>query len=114
MISAPELPTWAACLAGLLLLFGSALTCLGALGLVRFRSFYDRVHAPTLGATLGTTCILAGSMLCSSMLEGRLVLQDLLILALLTLTTPIGLILLARAALYRDRSEGNDAVPADE
>jgi multicomponent K+:H+ antiporter subunit G len=31
-----------------------------------------------------------------------------------TVTTPVSLMLLARAALYRDRSEGNDGVPPFE
>jgi multicomponent K+:H+ antiporter subunit G len=39
------------------------------------------------------------------------VLHEILIAAFVTLTTPVTLMLLARAALYRDRTEGNEEVP---
>ena len=40
------------------------------------------------------------------MLHGRPVLHEILIGVFLTVTTPITLMLLVRAALYRDREEG--------
>jgi multicomponent K+:H+ antiporter subunit G len=113
MIQAPALPTWAAIFVGLLLLSGSAITLIGTLGLLRLKTFYDRVHAPTLGTTMGTMLILGASMLCFSVLQGRPVVHEILIGLFLTLTTPVTLILLARAAIYRDRSEGHARVPAD-
>ena len=33
------------------------------LGLLRLPTFYQRVHPPTMGTTLGTALVLAGSML---------------------------------------------------
>ena len=45
------------------------------------------------------------------MLHGRPVLHEILIGVFLTVTTPITLMLLVRAALYRDREEGSDTVP---
>jgi multicomponent K+:H+ antiporter subunit G len=39
--------------------------------------------------------------------------HEILIAIFVTLTTPITLMLLARAALYRDRSEGSTIVPED-
>lgn len=106
-----DLPAWAALLAALLLLAGAGLTLIGTVGLLRFGSFYQRVHAPTLGSTLGIGCILLASMLVFSVLESRAILHEVLITALMVVTTPITLMLLARAALYRDRSEGSDEVP---
>jgi multicomponent K+:H+ antiporter subunit G len=58
------LPAWAALLTALLVLLGAGLALTGSLGLLRLGSFYERVHAPTLGATLGTGCIVAASILC--------------------------------------------------
>ena len=113
MMQAPDLPLWAALITALLLLTGSLLTLTGALGLLRLRSFYQRVHAPTLGATLGAGCILIASMLCFSVLETRAVLHEVLIALFLTVTTPVTLMLLARAALYRNRVEGNPETPPD-
>ncbi|MBF5095725.1 cation:proton antiporter [Azospirillum sp. INR13] len=106
-----EIPAWAAVLTAVLLLTGAVLTLIGTVGLLRFDSFYQRVHAPTLGATLGIGCILLASMLFFSVLESRAIIHELLITALMVVTTPITLMLLARAALYRDRTEGSDEVP---
>ncbi|MPT48406.1 MAG: cation:proton antiporter [Sphingobium sp.] len=112
-MQAPDLPLWAAIIVGFLVLFGSALTLLGTIGLVRLKTFYDRVHAPTLGSTLGTGAILLASMICFSVLQSRPIIHEVLIAVFLTITTPVTLILLARAALYRDRTEGRGNVPAD-
>ncbi|ALG74597.1 monovalent cation/H+ antiporter subunit G [Azospirillum thiophilum] len=106
-----EIPAWAAVLTALLLLTGAVLTLIGTVGLLRFDSFYQRVHAPTLGSTLGIGCVLLASMLFFSVLETRAILHEVLITALMVVTTPITLMLLARAALYRDRTEGSDEVP---
>lgn len=106
-----ELPPWAALLTALLLLLGAGLALIGSFGLLRFGSFYERIHAPTLGSTLGIGVVLIASMLVFSVLQSRPVLHEVLITALMVVTTPITLMLLARAALYRDRTEGNDDVP---
>jgi multicomponent K+:H+ antiporter subunit G len=111
MTQAAELPPWAAVLTALLLLLGAGLTLTGALGLLRLGTFYQRVHAPTLGTTLGIGCVLLASMLFFSVLQTRLVLHEVLIAAFMVVTTPITMMLLTRAALYRDRHEGNDGVP---
>ena len=111
MTHAADLPAWAALLTALLLLLGAGLTLTGSLGLLRLKSFYDRIHAPTLGTTLGIGCVLLASMLFFSVLQTRLVLHELLIAVLMVVTTPVTLMLLARAALYRDRQEGCDEVP---
>ena len=63
------------------------------------------------GTTLGIGCILLASMLFFSVLQTRLVLHELLIAVFMVVTTPVTLMLLARAALYRDRREGSDEVP---
>ena len=108
---AEDLPAWAALPTGLLLLAGAGLALTGSLGLLRFGSFYDRMHAPTLGTTLGIGCILAASTLFSTVLQARVVLHGILIAVLMAATTPVTLMLLARAALYRDRREGSREVP---
>jgi multicomponent K+:H+ antiporter subunit G len=107
-----DLPAWAALLTAFLLLLGAGLTLLGTIGLVRFKTFYERVHAPTLGTTGGAGAILVASMLVFSVLQSRLVLHELLITAFVTVTTPVTLMLLARAAIYRDRTEKTDSVAA--
>lgn len=109
MSGAAQVPAWAAGLAAALLLVGAAVTLIGTLGLLRLRTFYERVHAPTLGTTLGTTCIAAASMLYFSALGTRPVLHELLIVVFVTVTTPVTLTILVRAAQLRDQSEHADA-----
>ncbi|WP_140909207.1 monovalent cation/H(+) antiporter subunit G [Cognatiluteimonas lumbrici] len=106
-----SLPPWAAIVVGLLMLSGALLAFTGSLGLLRLKNFYQRVHAPTLSTTLGTFLVIAASVVCFSVLQQRPVFHELLIGVFLTVTTPITLMLLVRAALYRDREEGSDAVP---
>jgi multicomponent K+:H+ antiporter subunit G len=108
---AEDLPAWAALPAALLLVAGAGLALTGSLGLLRLGSFYQRVHAPTLGTTLGIGCILAAWTLFFSAMQARLVLHGILIAVLVAATTPVTLMLLARAALYRDRREGSREVP---
>lgn len=111
MTQVAELPLWAALLVALLLLLGSGLALIGSIGLLRLSTFYERVHAPTLGTTLGIGCVLLASMLFFSVLQTRLVLHEILIAVFMVVTTPVTLMLLARAALYRDRVEGDATAP---
>jgi multicomponent K+:H+ antiporter subunit G len=96
------------------LLVGSAFTLIGALGLLRLQTFYTRLHAPTLGTTFGTVFIAVASMLYFSLAGGRLALHEVLIVALVTVSTPVGLIVLVRASLLRDSLERDRAdAPSD-
>ena len=106
MIIAEDLPIWAALLVSLLLLLGTGLSLTGSLGLLRLGNFYQRVHAPTLGATLGAGCVLFASMIFFSVLQTRPIVHEVLIAVFVTVTTPVSLMILARAAVHRDRSEG--------
>lgn len=112
MTQAPDLPLWAALVTALLVVLGAGLTLIGTLGLLRFPSFYDRIHAPTLGTTLGIGCVLMASMLFFTVTQSRLVLHEVLIGAFVVITTPVTLMLLARAALYRDQQERHPDVMA--
>ena len=98
------LPGWIALPAGVLLICGGLLTLIGACGLLRLRNFYERMHPPTMGATLGTGCILISSMLVSSVLLDRLVIQELLITLFIVVTAPVSAITLMRAAISRTRT----------
>lgn len=107
MIITGELPAWAALLVALLLLLGAGLALTGSLGLLRLANFYQRVHAPTLATTLGAGCVLIASMIFFSVLQTRPVVHEVLITVFVIVTTPVTLMVLVRAALHRDQSEGN-------
>jgi multicomponent K+:H+ antiporter subunit G len=111
MMHAADLPMWVALPVAMLVLLGAALTFTGSIGLVVLRSFYDRVHAPTLGTTLGIGCVLLASVLFFSVLQTRFVVHEVLITVFMVVTTPVTLMLLTRAALSRDQRDGSGEVP---
>jgi multicomponent K+:H+ antiporter subunit G len=100
-----QIPSVAAILTSVLVILGAGITLIGSLGLLRFRGFYQRVHAPTLGTTLGVICLALASMIYFSALGTRPVLHELLIIVFVLTTTPITLMILVRAALFRDETE---------
>ena len=82
--------------AALLALAGALFAFVGSLGLMRLGTFFERVHPPTMGTTLGTALVLAGSMLYFGAL------REILIGGLMLVNTPVTYTLLGRAALRRD------------
>ena len=53
-----HLPDWAALVVSLLLIVGASIVLIGALGLLRLRTFYQRIHGPAITVTLGAGCLL--------------------------------------------------------
>lgn len=106
MTALEGLPPWLMLLVAALLVLGSTLTLLGAFGLLHLKSFYDRLHAPTLGTSWGTAAILLASLLSWSWLQDRVFVHELVIGICVMVTTPVTLMFLGRAALHRDRAEG--------
>lgn len=102
-MSAQIVPVWAQWIVALLLLAGSLLALIGAVGLMRLANFFQRIHAPALGNTLGTWSTVIASMLFFSMEGGRPVMHELMVSVFIIITAPITSILLVRAALGRDR-----------
>lgn len=101
MTDAAQLPVWVALLVSLLVLTGAALTLIGCVGLLRLPTFFQRIHAPTLGTTLGTGTILIASMVLFTATQSRPVLHEILIGVFMTVTTPVSFILLAKATRQR-------------
>ena len=106
-----DLPAWTAIPVCILLLLGSVITLVGSMGLIRLKTFYGRLHAPTLGASAGTILICVASMITFAVLQNRWILHEILIIVFIILTTPVTLMLLGQSALYRDRIEGKNDVP---
>ncbi|MDO5657488.1 MAG: monovalent cation/H(+) antiporter subunit G [Paracoccus sp. (in: a-proteobacteria)] len=109
-----QLPLWAVLIVSVLLVIGSTLTLIGAVGLVRMRNFYERLHAPTLATSWGTAATILASMIMFTVLQGSPVVHELVIGIFVMITTPITLLMLGRAALRRDRAKdptllGDDA-----
>ena len=85
-------------LAGIAMVGGALLTLLGAVGLLRFPDVFTRMHAATKAATVGVIGITAAAAAEAGALGGSLIL--LLVVALLFLSAPLGMSLLARAAYH--------------
>ena len=102
MTGADTLPPFVAGIVALLLVTGAAAALIGSFGLLRLRTFYERIHPPTMGTTLGVGLTLAASMLMFSVLASRPVVHEVLIGVFATLTTPVTYMLLVRAAVHRD------------
>lgn len=102
---------WIEVIVGTLLVVSGLLSLVAAVGLVRLKDFFQRMHAPALTSTLAAWCIALASILYFSSLQGGLTLQALLINILLAITTPVTTVLLARAALFRMRRNGEDVPP---
>jgi multicomponent K+:H+ antiporter subunit G len=102
-MSFESVPAWAAIPAALLLMLGGLFTVLGSLGLARLKNFYQRMHSPSMGSTLGLGCVLLASMLLSSFLRGTPVVHEILITVFVVTTAPITAMLLMRAAVRRPK-----------
>jgi multicomponent K+:H+ antiporter subunit G len=108
-----SLPLWIDAIVAALLLAGAVLALTGAIGLVRYRDFFQRMHPPALAATLSAACVTFASIVYFSALERQAALYPLLINVLLALSTPVTTVLLARAARARSLAAGADAPPAE-
>ena len=106
MIAPDSIPAWAAIPVALLLIAGGSIIVVGALGLMRLPTFYQRIHGPAITVTLGTGFILLASMLYFSVLRSRIVTHELIIAAFLLMTAPVVAMMIMRAAVYRDLRAG--------
>ncbi|WP_159915600.1 monovalent cation/H(+) antiporter subunit G [Pantoea sp. 18069] len=106
------IPLWAQAIVGVLVVAGAMIALLGALGLVRLKSYFERVHSPSIIATLACWCIMHATVLFFSVMEQRLALHALLIAVFISVTVPITTIFLMRAALFRARRTAQNVPPA--
>ncbi len=97
-----ELPAWAAVIVAALLFIGASIILIGALGLLRLRTFYQRIHGPAIIVTLGAGCMLVASMVYFTVAQSRLVVHEVIIGGFILLTAPVVSMLIMRAAVYRD------------
>ncbi len=102
------LPLWVEIVTAVFAVLGSGLAAIGSFGLVRLPSFYNRIHAPTLGATAGAWCVMIATVAYFSVQGSSLFLHAVLIALFVGLTAPVTTIFLMRAALFRDRQRGVD------
>jgi multicomponent K+:H+ antiporter subunit G len=104
-------PLWVQWLAAALIVIGSLFALAAALGLAFLQNGFQRLHPPALASTCGAWCISAAALAYFSMLEHRPALFIWLIPILLSITVPVSTLLIARAALFRQRQAGDPGAP---
>lgn len=111
-VAAAALPLWLEIIVATLVLAGAGLALLGSTGLLRLPTYFERVHAPSIIATLGCWLIMHATVLYFSVADHSLALHALLIAVFVAITVPIMSIFLMRAALFRARQMGLDVPPS--
>ena len=106
-----DFPLWLSIVIVFFLLLGSGLTLIGAIGLNRAKSFYERLHMPTLGTSWGVSGIIIASIIYSTVSGHKLISHSILLAIFIIVTTPVTLMLLSRAAMQRDQSSNSTELP---
>jgi len=97
--------------ASLMLIAGASFTLLAAVGLLRFKDLFARMHAATKPATLGLILILGGTALV--MPQTGAVAKLVLVILLQFITAPVAAHLIGRAA-FRAGAELKPGTNLDE
>jgi multicomponent K+:H+ antiporter subunit G len=106
-----EVPFWVQLLVSALLVLSGLLALTGAIGILRLKEFFQRMHPPALASTLGSWSACAACIAWFSALNAAPLLHTWVIPILLCISVPITTLMLSRAALLRLRDAGAD-VPA--
>ncbi|WP_018990549.1 monovalent cation/H(+) antiporter subunit G [Aromatoleum toluclasticum] len=114
MTELDAMPWWAAVTVSFLLVLGGLIALIGTLGLLRLKSFYQRIHGPAITITLGTGCILIASMVYFTVAQSRLVIHEILIAVFVLMTAPVVTMLIMRAAVYRTPRTGTEFAAQDD
>ncbi|HIV73138.1 MAG TPA: Na+/H+ antiporter subunit G [Candidatus Aquabacterium excrementipullorum] len=103
---------WVEVPVAVLLMMSGVFTLSAAIGLVRFKTFFQRMHPPALAFSFSAWCVTLASILYFSAQDQKLSLHAWLIIIFLSITVPVTTILLARTELFRKRTGGQrDQVP---
>ena len=105
------LPLWIEIIVAILLLASAVLTLGASWGLVRMRTFVQRMHPPALAYVGASWCVTFASIVYFSAQNEGPQLHVWLIIILLSITVPITTVLLARAALFRGRRLNDATLP---
>jgi len=92
-----------------LLVLGAALTLLAAIGMVRFRDAFSRMHALTKASTAGSLLVLLGAAIAMS--HPNDVTSLVLAAALQVLTSPVAANMVSRATYRTERDRPGTSGP---
>lgn len=106
------MPLWLDIFISVVVVLGGLVALIGSSGLLRLKTYFERVHAPSIIATLGTWCIMHATLIYFSVQEHTLALHSILIAIFIAVTVPVTTIFLMRAALFRARRSGEVVPPS--
>ncbi|WP_240376517.1 monovalent cation/H(+) antiporter subunit G [Bacillus piscicola] len=109
-MNAIEISKW---IVGILVLFGALLNLISAIGIIRLPDVYSRLHASTKAATLGVMCILIGTFLFFSIVDGDINARILLAIVFIFITSPVGGHLISRAGYHAGVSLWESSIKDD-
>lgn len=84
-----QLSLWVEIPVAILLVASSLFALIGAIGLLRLKDYFQRMHPPALASTLGAWCVALASIIFFSALQSSPVLHAWLIPILLSITMPV-------------------------
>lgn len=100
-----DMSIWVEAPVALLLALSGVFTLSAALGLVRFKTFFQRMHPPALAFSFSAWCVSLANIIYFSAQEQALAPHAWLIIIFLSLTVPVTTILLSRTELFRKRTD---------
>lgn len=106
-----SLPLWLDITVSVLVLAGAVIALLGSFGLVRLKTYFERVHAPAIIATMACWCVMHATLLYFFVVADSQGVHALLIALFVAITVPVTNVFLMRAALFRARRLGKDVPP---
>jgi multicomponent K+:H+ antiporter subunit G len=101
-------PVWADVATAILVVLGGVSALAGSVGLLKFRTFFQRVHAPTLAYTSATWSLTLATIVQVSFARDQVFVHALVVALFLALTAPVTTIFLMRAGVFRQMVEGPD------
>lgn len=96
-------PFWVELITGGLLMLSGVFTLVAAIGIVRFKSFFQRMHPTALAYSISAWLVTLASVLYFSAVDSSVTIQPWLIVVFLIVTVPVTTIFLARTNLFRNR-----------
>lgn len=96
-------PLWVEIIVGVLLMISGIFTLSAAVGVLRFKSFFQRMHPTALAYSFSAWLVTFASIVYFSAVDLSLTLHPWLIIIFLSITVPVTTIFLARTDLFRNR-----------
>ena len=106
------LPLWLDIFISVVVVLGALIALIGSSGLLRLKTYFERVHAPSIIATMACWCIMHATVIYFSVQEHTLAIHAILIAIFIAVTVPVTTIFLMRAALFRARRSGENVPPS--